>query len=761
LSGTAAARRFQKEATTASALNHPHIVTVHEAGEIDGLQLLVTEFVDGGTLAAWATGGKRSWQQIVGLLVGVADGLAAAHDAGILHRDIKPHNILVTTSGYAKLADFGLATMTQPASSDSITRSAVQVQTSPGAIIGTLPYMSPEQARGATLDARSDVFSFGVVLYELLSGRRPFEGPSDIELLHAITSDSPRPLPADLPVPMRMLVEKALEKDPAHRYQSMRELVVDLRALTRHSEQRALPVAERPPRRLAWVAAAIVVVTGIVGLAWFGGRMRDAAPAAPDIRTLAVLPLKPLVAGSDEHLALGVPDTIIARIGQIEGVIVRPLSAVRRYSAVDSDPVKAASELNVDAVLDGSFQRSGDRLRVNMTLLRAGDGAALWSRTFNANLADIFAIEDEISQQVVSQLRLRLSPDQQLRLTKHSTTRPEAYEYYLKGVRTFGTVGGASPNVVGDVAVGLKMLDEAVRLDPDYALAHAQRAWGYTWMGLFSNNGGQAWIDRAQEALAVAERLDSGLAETHVVRFLLLYSSYNGYQIVPAFEELRTAQRLNPNVGHWEMADLLSHVGLVDPALNEARRALEIDPTNQTYQSQAPLTYWMNAMHEEAIAANLKLPTGVPWIYRAYLGARRIADAQRLIDEALARNPKEPAALAMRPLRLALEGRFDEAEALLTPLPAAARMARNFHHAAYSRACVYALGGKADTAAEWLRETVRAGMPVYPAFERDSCFARIRQTPPFITFMADLKPVWDEYRRAMRPVTDAGAGSRP
>ena len=580
LIGTAASRRFQKEATTASALNHPHIVTVHEAGTIDGVQVLITEFVDGGTLAGWAAARKRSWREIVELLVGVADGLATAHSAGILHRDIKPHNILVTSSGYAKLADFGLATMAGPAESATITRT---VLTSPGAVIGTLPYMSPEQARGTALDVRSDIFSFGVVLYELLAGRRPFEGASDVELQHGITNDRPRSLPAELPVPLRTLVEKALEKDPAQRYQSMRDLVVDLRALTRHSDQQAIPIAAWRVRPLRWVAAAIVAVIAIVSLVVFGGHLREAASADPLIRTLAVLPLKPLAAGSDEHLGLGVPDTLIARIGQIDGVIVRPLAAVRRYALPDSDPLQAASELDVDAVLEGSFQRSGNRLRVNMTLLRAGDGKALWSHTFNAEVADIFAIEDEISQQVVSQLRLQLQPEQQLLLTKRYTSRPDAYEYYLKGVPKFGTVGGASPTVVGDVEIGLKMLAEAVKIDPDYALAHAQIAWGNAWMGLFSN-GGQIWIDRAEEALARAESLDSRLAETHVVRFLLLWSAYKDYQIIPAFEELRTAQRLNPSVGHWEMSDLLAHIGLVEPALREARRALRSIPRARRFR---------------------------------------------------------------------------------------------------------------------------------------------------------------------------------
>src|SRR5215831_16999558 len=214
--------RFQREAQMASSLNHPHILTVYDAGEFEGRQYLVTEFVDGGTLKDWARAGKRTWREVVELLVGVADGLAAAHQAGILHRDIKPENILVASNGYAKLADFGLAKLTEVLPDDATT--LTEGRTRQGVLIGSIPYMSPEQAAGKPLDARSDVFSFGTVLFEMLAGRRPFEGDTSLELLQAIIHSPARSLAGlrpDLPVGLRMIVEKALEKDPAERYQTM------------------------------------------------------------------------------------------------------------------------------------------------------------------------------------------------------------------------------------------------------------------------------------------------------------------------------------------------------------------------------------------------------------------------------------------------------------------------------------------------------------------------------------------------------------
>jgi serine/threonine protein kinase/Tol biopolymer transport system component len=278
----AAARyRFQREAQTASSLNHPHILTVYDAGESEGRQYLVTEFVDGGTLKTWTRSATRTWREIVELLTGVADGLAVAHAAGILHRDIKPENILISQSGYAKLADFGLAKLAEGSDSD-LTRTLAEGRTRPGVIIGTIPYMSPEQAAGKRADARSDIFSFGVLLYEALGGRRPFTGDTGLQVLQAILHSPAAPLGQDVPLPLRTIVEKALEKDPAERYQSMRDLVVDLRRATRHTvaEPPPAPAGDKTSRRpWKWIAAGAAALVAIGGIAW--GILRPKSPDAP------------------------------------------------------------------------------------------------------------------------------------------------------------------------------------------------------------------------------------------------------------------------------------------------------------------------------------------------------------------------------------------------------------------------------------------------------------------------------------------------
>lgn len=271
LADAPARRRFQRESQLASSLNHPHILTVYDAGEYAGRQYLVTEFVDEGTLNHWIRAGRRNWRQIVQMLTGVADGLAAAHAAGIVHRDIKPANILVAKNGYAKLADFGLAKLTEQTDGDPA-RTLTEAQTRPGGIIGTIPYMSPEQASGGKLDARSDIFSFGVVLYEILAGRRPFGGKSDLEVLKTIIHAPPEPLPAGLPSSLRDAVEKTLEKDPADRYQTARDLVVDLRRAVRQKPETTVLRSSQP----AWLWAVCVGLALVAGVAgWFARGRQD------------------------------------------------------------------------------------------------------------------------------------------------------------------------------------------------------------------------------------------------------------------------------------------------------------------------------------------------------------------------------------------------------------------------------------------------------------------------------------------------------
>ena len=356
-----ARRRFQQEARTASSLNHPHILTVHDAGELEGRQYLVTEFVDGGTLRSWAEAEKHAWQEIVALLIGVGDGLAAAHTAGIVHRDIKPDNVLVAKNGYAKLADFGLAKLVEVAGGDTTADTITAGATRLGVVIGTVAYMSPEQAAGRPLDSRSDIFSFGVVLYEMLAGRHPFEGVTVLERLHAISRGALTPLMAlrsDLPAGLCMAVEKALEKDPADRYQSMRELVVDLRRAVRSSEDRPA-VGRRPDvsRVAAYVGGVSVVL--LLSLWTFSRRSAPPAPASPPA-------MRQVTAFTDSAVqpALSPDGKMLAFVRGSGGGLVSPGQVYVKFLP-DGQPV----QLTRDDSLKGMPAFSTDGSRIAYTVL--------------------------------------------------------------------------------------------------------------------------------------------------------------------------------------------------------------------------------------------------------------------------------------------------------------------------------------------------------------------------------------------------------
>ena len=528
----------------------------------------------------------------------------------------------------------------------------------------------------------------------------------------------------------------------------MRDLAADLRRAM-HPTSSAGVAAPMPRRRLrlAGIASAVVLAIVVVVAVATGGLPGSRRGAT--VHTLAVLPLKPLhLQGDDGQLGLGLADTIIMRLGQIEGITVRPTSAVRRYAAADTNALEAARALTVDAVLDGSIQRSADRLRVSMALLRVSDGSTLWAQTFDTPFADIFAVEDEIAKGVVTQLRPRLNETDRQRLARHFTASPEAYRVRLEGRRDLQHHGIRGGQRRGRRARRRRAARTCRRDRPELSMAYAQLALGSAWIAAIE--GDEAAATRAREALARADALDRNLAEAHVARSRLLISPLGGYQLIPAYDALRAAQAINPNVGHYDMGNLLAEAGLIDPALRYLRRAVEIDPTNETARAEIPNAYWMNAMYEEAIAANLELTRPVAWSYLYYVGANRRDDARRLIDEALARTPDDRAAMSARALLLAWEGRHADARALLPDLPAAARRSQTYHHATYLRACVSALGGDADGAVRWLQETVDTGLRVYPAFVRDRCFDPIRQKPPFTRFMAGFKPIWEEDQRRLQ-----------
>ena len=447
-------RRFEHEAKAASGLNHPNIITIYEIDHSGPRSFIATEFIDGSTLRERLRKQPMPPAEALNVAIQVASALAAAHASGIVHRDIKPENAILRADGIVKVLDFGLAKSTLQEMAEFVDGDAptrTRLVTDAGVVMGTATYMSPEQARGEQVDARTDIFSLGVMLYELVSGRLPFEGSSVYEIVAGILSDrEAAPLSRaapETPPELERIVGKALRKNRDERYQTAKDLLLDLQSLRQRLEfDRAYPTTAgtdgvravaggRGSRRMfiGVVCALVVLGAGASAYAWW--RLVHVGPPAA-IKSLAVLPLKSLD-GADDYLGLGIADAEIRRMSQTGQLIVRPTSAVRRYLKEDTSALEAAKALEVDSVLEGSFQRADNRLRVSVNLLRCSDGSSMWSDKFDIDMADIFTVQDTVAQQVASRLRLQLDTSQQAQLTKRYTSDPVAYELYLRGAYNF------------------------------------------------------------------------------------------------------------------------------------------------------------------------------------------------------------------------------------------------------------------------------------------------------------------------------------
>ncbi len=779
-------RRFVQEAKAASALNHPNILTVYEVGNFESSRFIVTEFIKGKTLRERLGNEPLALRETLDVALQVAAALNAAHEAGIVHRDIKPENIMVRDDGLVKVLDFGLAKLTEKRNEvvESEAETRAQVKTAPGTIMGTVAYMSPEQARGKTTDARTDIFSFGVVLYEMLAGQQPFAGETMSDTLAAILKTDPAPLAqsvADIPKELERIVGRTLRKNADERYQHIKDLLIDLSDLKQELEFAAklernaasskaenatadqaattgLQTAQTTSsveyvareirnHKFGFAALSILILAAMsFGLWFFSNRNSH----ANQIKSLAVLPLKSLDA-DENYLGLGIADAVIRRVSQTGEMTVRPTSAVRRYLNEETDALTAARQLNADAALEGSVQRSGDRLRVSVNLLRTSDGESLWADKFDMPMTDIFMIQDTVAQQVASRLRLQLNPAQQARLAKRATLNPIAYEFYLKGVYTFDQRVSFGKSQM-DATIGF--FKQAIEADPNFALAHAQLAYAYATKAVFMEPTEPVWAERAKEEINRAEALDPQLAETHLARFQLLYSIYEGFQGEAAVRELLSAQQLNPNVGHAELTWLYLHLGLEDLAARELQRAFEIDPTSEFVKENTRLMYEVGGKFDE-YAAHRELYRNDYMEAWYFMGTGRLDEAQKAIEEWSVKKPNDNDLPPKKALLFALKGDFRAAEAAIPSILGKHPVKDPpYHHAAYDIARIYALEGKSVEAVKWLREANATGFQCYPLFARDAYLNRVRQAPEFIQFMAEMKAQHERYRREFALTAD-------
>src|SRR6266481_1035947 len=792
-------RRFEQEARAASALNHPNILTIHEISEAEGRRYIATEFIEGKTLRQRLQF-EVDIDDALDIAIQVASALVAAHRVNIVHRDIKPENIMIRRDdGLVKVLDFGLAKMALPRFArvgiDSEAETRMRANTAPGVVMGTVAYMSPEQALGDAVDERTDIWSLGVVLYEMIAGSSPFAAATSNEIISGILSkERPSPLARHsrlVPERLEEIAEKALTKNREERYQNSKDLLIDLKRLkqslelkagmerTASSEKLGASTSDRDVnikkknitsedaagtqpassaeyivnqvkrhKRAATAIAAVTLLAIVTGLFIYEWRLNHVgAPAATEIKSLAVLPLKSLDTG-DNYLGIGIADAVIRRLSQTGQLTVRPTSAVLKYVKEDADSLAAARQLNADAILEGTVQHAGDRLRVSVNLLRTSDGASLWADSFDMTAADVFVIQDKVAEQVAARLQLRFDSAQQARLSEQYPTDPVAYEAYIKGIFSLDERGYGEESLT-QMNTTIDFFKRAIGVDPKYALAHAQLAFAYVWTAQFIEPANSKWGDLAREEIKRSQELGPNLAETHLANALLLWSAYDGYQNNAAIRALLLAKQLNPNTGHGELPALYGHIGLEDQASQELQRALNIDPTSQSLKDLTVFLPFLRADADEFFSAGQKLyPTaGQPGLWYL-LRKGRLDEAQKAIDERRPRAHDDYELSMQQALLFALKGDFHEAEARVPGIIARIQINDNQrHHSTYDAACIYALAGESGEAVKWLRETAATGFPNYPLFARDPFLDRIRHSAGFVQFMAEQKAQWEKYRQ--------------
>ena len=475
--------RFKNEARSASALNHPNILTVYEIGAEGDRQFIAMEFIEGVTLRASITCGRINPHAALEIAVQVASALAAAHDAGVVHRDIKPENIMLRPDGYVKVLDFGIAKLTEqrPASDDHTTETTATLQTRPGLVLGTARYMSPEQARGQKVDARTDIWSLGVVLYEMVGGSPPFRGETPSDCIAAILTTEPPPLSGvlpDVPLKLESILQKALRKNSDERYQTTKEMLADLRILkseleadsslpqTKARAESIVSKIKRHKRGVLLTLAAALLAAAAVAYSFF-----FVAPSRlPNEKSIAVLPFENLSEDkSNAYFADGIQDEILTRLSKIADLKVISRTSTQRYKKTHQKLSEIAKQLGVANLLEGSVQKTNDQVRVNVQLIRAANDSHLWAETFDRRLTDIFSVESEVAKAIADQLRAKLTGQEEQVIAAKPTDNPEAYDAYLRGLAYTLKTGNSPANTLG----AQKYLKEAVRLDPKFALAWA------------------------------------------------------------------------------------------------------------------------------------------------------------------------------------------------------------------------------------------------------------------------------------------------
>jgi TolB-like protein len=745
-------RRFLQEAKAASALNHPHIITIHEVGEADSTYFIATEFIDGLTLRESMKSTPLRIEKIIDIAIQVVSALTAAHEVNIIHRDIKPENIMLRRDGYVKILDFGLAKLTEQRATDA--EGSTLVKTAAGVVLGTINYMSPEQARGLEVDARSDIWSLGVVLYEMVTGRMPFEGATMSDVIAAVLDHEPAPLARyspEVPPGLERIIRKALAKDTDERYQTAKDLLVDLKGLKQELEHERAgsvslpvkPVGARSAARRLFLAAGILVLAAGIIVYLFRGRIWQKTSSSAEPITLAILPFYPLNAGDEiGFLSTGLSDGIITRLANVRQIRVRPTSAILRYEGQKVSAQAVGRELASDYVVMGTVQKVGDRLHVNVQLVRTSDEAPLWGDQFDKGRADLLSLQDAVATQIAEALRIKMTAAEQSRVYRRYTDNAAAYELYLLGRSKLARY------TKDDTLSAVKAFDDALRLDANYALAHAGLAEASAQMRIrfAPQEEVKDWDERAKQAAKRALELDPNLAEAHEALAAVYRNSEFDWE--KTIEESDRALQMNPNLDqpHYYRAAAFYHLGLLELVEREVSAGLSINPVNRL-EALRPrgIAALVAGRYSDSVALfeearRVSSAPVIDWyLAQAYYydGARD--RAENILAELHGSAQAEQRAKATLASFLSARHEKQQAEKLIDEVLAGSYMD---HHVDYSVGVAYAQLGDHAKARLWLARAIASGFPCYPWFQRDQLLQPMQGDAEFQRMMADLQNSW-------------------
>ena len=644
--------RFKQEARAASALNHPNILTIHEIGEADGYHFIATELIEGETLRSRLRNSKLNVRATLDIGVQVTSALGAAHAKGIVHRDIKPENIMLRHDGYVKVLDFGLAKLTERSNIGAL--SSTWANTEPGTVLGTLHYMSPEQARGQVVDGRTDIWSLGVVLYEMVSGRAPYAGQSAADTIASIIEREPPPLRQCVPeanAELERIVHKCLEKDRQQRYGSTEELLNDLNQLKRDIDSlgTAPTIKHRTGARQSfWAHRRLTAFFGLVVLlvcTIFAYRLwsrRTSAPRQAEISSLAVLPLKNLSGDSNQdYFVDGMTEALITNFARIGALRVISRTTAMKYRNSSKSVPEIARELNVDHLLEGSVILQGSNVHIQVELLEAlPEERQLWTQEYDRSVRDVLSVQSDIARSIAREIKVKVAPQEQARLASVRQVNPEAYEAYLRGMHYLNQTTPEGTNK------GLALLNEAVNKDPTNPLPYAYLAQGYATLGHGPSPPPDAF-QLARKAALKALELDETIAEAHQVLAQLAMYDEKTWDWPAAERSLKRAMELNPALAesHAHYAWYVVLFDRWDEGFASMRRAQEVDPLAPLWPAWQGSLYWWVGRSAEAVGEckkslglNPEFPVALSILGRAYSDTGRHQEAIAAQEKAVALN---------------------------------------------------------------------------------------------------------------------------